>query len=575
MDIGLHPSAQVTKDTISLLTISMKTEKTKPFLYRHQIRIALAILILGFALRLFMVFATEGYSLRLEDEVRDLGRAKAWLVGDVSARYLGAEPYDAGFRTPSFINHGLHALLLSLHSSPLAPLFGMTILGTLSIWLTYLSLNVMFPSKPAYTLITTFMVAVFPFPVIFSTGIWNPNYIFPGSSIVLFGLVLWVFKEKPIGLVIASAGLVLLAQFHMIAIFLLCAFMSIWFVFRPKTSGGTLVLAAAPWVVFYGGYLLVDAIQGFANTRAFLHSGNYFMPEALKIFSNPIFTPSTEISRWISWRNFYLPTVGGGFFSKFASALGPGFGEYMRFHNQALGSFVISLVVNLLNVVFIVGSFVFVTGAGWQHMKKGRGDMVSYMRAHKAVYFVALWVLVPALFYLLSTKAHSLRYTQIMWPFLFLFQVVFFFQEEKRDGFWKVYRIFFPFVLVYGLYVTCAFGVITHKRITESQEMVPSLVNLDAVSRMADKDARDASGWAVFVPGNVDARSLHAFGIQRLNQYMDSVTRWGEKNDQEEPLPVIWYIVNEETYMPPDARKIKVGEFRNLVISRCSSEPGL
>ena len=90
MDIGFHPSAQVTKDTISLPTVSVKTEKTKPFLYRHQIRIALAILLLGFALRLFMVFATEGYSLRLEDEVRDLGRAKAWLAGDVSARYPGA-----------------------------------------------------------------------------------------------------------------------------------------------------------------------------------------------------------------------------------------------------------------------------------------------------------------------------------------------------------------------------------------------------------------------------------------------------------------------------------------------------
>ena len=511
------------------------------------------IVVLALILRLSALFLTEGYSYySLVDQVRDLGEAKSAMQGNVDALYLGTPPYDASFKTPSFLNNSIHGLIYTLVPTIYAPAVFVVLLNGLALILVYFVIESLFPGKHTYSLLSCFMLAAFPYPINYSVGIWNPHYIFPFTALALFGAVLWLIKGKKGGLVIASAGNVLLLQYHLIGVFLLPALVVLYAVFRPHLTRRHLVYALLPWLILYGGYFAVDATRDFQNTRtAFSDTGRHFEPEVLKVASNPIFVSSAEISRFLAWRNFSIGR-GDDTRSQAVKLLGEGMANYIDFHNKALGTFVLGLLVNATNLFWVVVAFIWAIKVGWAAVRTARRNRTII--GNEVYLFIALWLAVPMLAFLLTTKPHSLRYAQVMFPFTFLVQVILYLKIRRTTFFGRSYRCFFPFLLIYGLYISCAYVGYIRWQIDHAPYLLPTYTNCEQISQVIHEDAAGIGRRPVIDVRAPAAAAIHTNGVAMAARYLYRVRLAGE--------PI---LQRTATYHIPCADDVETGDGMILV----------
>jgi len=527
------------------------------------------IVVLALILRLSALMLTEGYSYySLVDQVRDLGMARLAMNGDVDALYLGTPPYDASFKTPSFLNNSIHGLLYTLVPTIYTPALFVVLLNSLALVLVYFIIEFLFPGKHTYSLLTCFMLAVFPYPVNYSVGMWNPHYIFPFTMLTLFGATLWLIKGRKGGIVVASVGNVLLLQYHLIGLFLLPAFAVLYGVFRPGVSRRHLVYALLPWLIFYGGYFAVDATRDFGNTRtAILDTGRHFEPEVLKIASNPVFVSSAEISRFLSWRNF---SVGQGDDARpqAVKLLGEGMANYIGFHDKALGTFVLALLVNAVNLFWVVVAFIWAIKRG--HAAIRAAWRKRTIKGNEAYIFIAIWLVVPILAFLVTTKPHSLRYAQIMFPFTFLVQVILYLKIGRTTFLARCYRCFFPFLLIYGFYISCAYVGYIRWQVTNAPYLLPTYTNCERISQVIYEDAARLGKRPVIDVRAPASAAIHTNGVAMAARYLNRVRLAGE------PMPD-----QTATYHVPSADDLEsrtgmtlIGQVRQFKVYRLPGQAG-
>lgn len=515
----------------------------------------------GLALRLFWMLATDGDSnAPMKDQLIELTYARQWSEGETSALYLGLAPADAGYRTPSFLINALHGTLFALWPSPYPILVLIALLNALALPVCYRILTLLWPTRPLHALMAIAMMAVLPHPVSFSIGIWNANYIVPFASLSCLGAVHWAIAGRQWGLILASVAAALLAQMHLIGVFLVPALLSVGLVLRPRTARTTLLAAALPWLFLYGGYLAIDATLGFPNTAKVRHgSGKLLEPEALRVISNAWFTPSVETSGLVTRAHFKVdlntPELGKAIWSQLAK----GAGRYAEAHDALLGTFVIAAVLGALHLVYIAASYRFVLARTLARLREL--GLRAWPLRRPAEVFVALWLLAPVLALLLTTKAHTPRYTQVAFPFLFLFQAAYYFSLSRTRWYERLFRLALPVLLVYGAYLCISYPSYVSSQTRASATLVPSFANLEKITTRLRADARSQGRRPELVDVDISATSdRRALGF--LQNYVRLTAPVGE-----ERLAAARYVITGAGASSPPGAKV-VGRVRSQVLFR-------
>ena len=492
-----------------------KVTNTSP---RTHTLLLLAIIALGFLLRLYSLIAGQGYrEFAIGDELEAFQLALELLAGVDYAWYIGQPNFSGGHAPgPFWTLFWLLTYKLGGHSLDGA-MFVMLSLNTFVIYLVY-RLAEIFVGRD-YALLTALLYATGPWPVYYSTGVWNPvPMAFFGA--ILF-LALWDVTQRDssrsIFLVCVVAAVT--PQFHMISVFYYPAILLILYLCPARLNRKWFLYGIVAGVLVYLPYLIGEMNNDWENTRAIFGAGAERSYGVVKIISTPIGMLSNQIGRWTDY----------------------GFSGYREYGDAYFGSYVVLLAINVFSLVIslvIVARFIRTL---FRSMRGSWSSPKSAYAAHPAVLYFGILLILPSLLFLLTGHNYGSRYAIVTFPLLFILPAAFlkYLDSEKAVRFFSAA---FALMVVANVYLIVSFNHHQGGLIENGDVFVPSFRKMEAarqaIRAKTDPDLFIELDPADYIQGKPEYMLL---GGLFLSEYM-SITESFITHNEQPPDSITYYI---------------------------------
>ncbi|UCB54869.1 MAG: glycosyltransferase family 39 protein, partial [Thiotrichales bacterium] len=249
---------------------------------RTHTLLLLVIIVLGFVLRLYSLYAGQGYrEFAVGDELEAFKVALELLAGVDYAWYIG-HPNFAGGHAPGPWWTLFWILVFKLGGYSFdGAMFVMLLLNTFVIYLVYRLANI-FVGRD-YALLTALLYATGPWPVYYSTGLWNPvPMAFFGA--ILF-LALWdvVQRDDSRSIFLVCLVAAVTPQFHMISVFYYPAILLILYLSPARLNRQWFIYGIIAGIALYLPYFIGEMNNDWENSRAILAGGSQMSFGVVKI----------------------------------------------------------------------------------------------------------------------------------------------------------------------------------------------------------------------------------------------------------------------------------------------------
>ena len=353
------------------------------------------VVLLGLGLRLTGLVWGQAYCYFGQgDGIEAYSVAVDYGRGEAHARYLGQPNYNAHSKLPGPLWTLFCFTGLRLGGSIEGVVLAVILLNTITIYLIFLlAERTLGPPGAKWAAL---FAATSPWAVYYSSGVYNPDVMaFLGS---LLFLALWEVTRRDRARSIFGVGFVLLLmpQFHMSGLMLIPAVVLVLLLTArrlnwPWLAGGLLAGAA-----LYGPYLVGEVAQGWPNTRGMMSGQGGYSWDGLKALTAPL-------NFLVSWAPRWTRSAA----------------EYRELGRACFGSFALFLVVNLLSglvaALLVFGAFSQIRAGlrgAWRTPRQ------AFARA-PGVLFLAILLVVPLAFAVVSGKSFHSRYCIVLLPPLF------------------------------------------------------------------------------------------------------------------------------------------------------------
>ena len=492
-----------------------KVTNTDP---RTHTILLLSIILLGFLLRLYSLYAGQGYrEFAIGDELEAFQLALELLAGVDYAWYIG-QPNFSGGHAPGPLWTLFWLLTYRLGGYSLdGAMFVMLLLNTCVIYLVYRLANIFLGRD--YALLTALLYATGPWPVYYSTGVWNP------VPMAFFGAILylslWDVTRRDNARSIFLVCLVAAAtpQFHMISVFYWPAILLILYLAPVRLNRKWFMLGIIAGMALYLPYLIGEMNNDWENTQAII---NESMPRSFgvaKIISTPIAMISNQIGRWTDY----------GFFG------------YWEYGDAYFGSYLVLLAINVFSLLIsliIFGSFIRIL-FGLRH-GSWRSLETTYAE-NPAVMFFGILLIVPSLLFLLTAHNYGSRYAIAALPLLFILPAAYLRRLDTRK-----YLFFFrsavALLVVINIYLVLSFNHHQGNLIENGDVFMPSFRKLET-ARQAIRAKTEPGMYIELDPTDYvnDQPEYMQLGGLLLSQYM-SITESFISHSEPPPQTITYYI---------------------------------
>lgn len=425
-----------------------------------------AVIFAGFLLRAYSLYAGQGYrEFAVGDELEAYLVALQLLAGEGNAWYIG-QPNFSGGHAPGPLWTLFWLTTYKLGGNTLdGAMFIILLLNTFVIYLVY-RLAAAFIGRD-YALLTALLYATGPWPVYYSTGVWNPvPMAFFGA---LLFLALWDVtrrdNSRAIFLVCAIAAIT--PQFHMISVFYYPAILLILYLGPAKLNKKWFVIGVIAGIAAYLPYFIGEMNSDWENTRAILGESLPISPGVAKIISTPIGAISNQIGRWTDY----------------------GFSGYREYGDQYFGSYIVLLIINIFSLIIslvILASFVRTL------YRTLRGHWMSPKTAfskHPAVVFFGILLVLPSLLFMLTGHNYGSRYSIIAYPLLFILPAAFL-KNLRSERSIRLFRSAIATLVVINIYLIISFNHHQGDLIENADAFIPSFRKMES-ARQVIRDKTD------------------------------------------------------------------------------------
>ncbi len=358
------------------------------------------IIVGGFLLRYACLLWGQGYrESAITDELEAYRVARGFLAGEREAMYI-AQPNFPQAHTghlPGPLMTLFWAVLLRLGGGPETVMIMLLVLDTMVIGIVYALGKRMLGGAQA--LWAALFYATAPWPVYYSIGCWNPQYLAPLGA--LLALTLWNVMTRPASRQIFWVCLLwaMMPQFHAFGVFLTPSIVLLLGIRWREINRTWLVLGMLACMALYTPYIIGEAGNHWDNTRRILSGGK-------DAFTFGSFKSLTLLVVCLS--------------NLFNSPLSYHFNDYREFGRAAFGSFWVLAGFNLLSLtlalLFIGNLLVELFRTMLGHWLRPRE---AFERA-PAIVFLGIFILVPLLIFLVTGRNFSSRYLVVLMPLLSL-----------------------------------------------------------------------------------------------------------------------------------------------------------
>ncbi len=360
----------------------------------------LLILAAGFLLRYAGFVWGQGYrDSAITDELDAYRTGVQLLAGDREALYI-AQPNFPRMGTghlPGPLLALFWAMPLRFGGGPETVMLLLIALDTLVIYVVYVLARRILGATPA--LWAALFYATAPWPVYYSIGCWNPQFLAPLGA--LLALALWDVVARPASRKIFWVCLLLamMPQFHAFGLFLGPSILLLLWFRRREINKTWLALGLLGCLALYTPYIVGETGTHWDNTRRMLGGGTEpFTFGCLKSLT-------------------LLPVCLSNLFN---SVFSYSFKEYRDFGGSEFGSF---WVLGLFNLLSLGLALVFVGNLLMEFARAMRGHWLRPQQAFDrspAVVFITVMALLPLLVFLLTGRNFSSRYLILLLPLLSL-----------------------------------------------------------------------------------------------------------------------------------------------------------
>jgi len=478
----------------------------------------IAVIALGFLLRAYSLYAGQGYrEFAVGDELEAYKVALELLAGVDYAWYIG-QPTFSGGHAPGPLWTLLWVFTYKLGGYSVdGAMFIMLLLNTYVIYLVYKLANI-FVGRD-YALLTALLYATGPWPVYYSTGVWNPvPMAFFGA--ILF-LALWDVTQRDNSRSIFLVCLVaaVTPQFHMISVFYYPAILLILYLSPAKLNRKWFIAGVIAGISVYLPYFIGEMNNDWENTRAIFGESMPMSFGVAKIISTPIGVISNQIGRWTDY----------------------GFSGYREFGNAYFGSYLVLLAINIISLLIsliIVGSFLRILiralHRNWQSPK-------SAFANHPAVMFFGILLTLPSLLFLLTGHNYGSRYTIVAFPLLFILPAAFL-KYLNTEKYIRLFRSAISLMVVINIYLIISFNYHQGDLIDNGNFFVPSFRKME----IARKEIRKHTDPELFIELDPteyiqDKPEYMLLGGVFLSDYM-AITESFISHSEQPSGSVIYYI---------------------------------
>lgn len=485
---------------------------------RTHTLLLLAIIALGFFLRLYSLYAGQGYrEFAVGDELEAFQLALELLAGVDYAWYIGQPNFSGGHAPgPVWTLFWLLAYKLGGYSLDGA-MFVMLSLNTFVIYLVYRLANIFLGRD--YALLTALLYATGPWPVYYSTGVWNPvPMAFFGA--ILF-LALWdvTQRDNARSIFLVTVVAAVTPQFHMISVFYYPAILLILYLGPAKLNKKWFIYGIITGILVYLPYFIGEMNNDWENTRAIFGDSMERSYGVVKIISTPIGMISNQIGRWTDY----------------------GFSGYREYGDAYFGSYIVLLVINVFSVLIsliIIARFIHTL------FRSMRGNWLLPKTAyakHPAILFFGILLILPSLLFLLTGHNYGSRYTIVAFPLLFILPAAFlkYLDTEKYILF---FRSAIALLVVINVYLIVSFNHHQGELIDEGDVFVPSFRKMEA-TRQAIRSKTDMALFIELDPTDYieDKPEYMLLGGLFLSEYI-AITESFITHDEQPPGSITYYI---------------------------------
>ncbi len=478
----------------------------------------LAIIALGFFLRLYSLYAGQGYrEFAVGDELEAFQLALELLAGVDYAWYIGQPNFSGGHAPgPLWTLFWLLAYKLGGYSLDGA-MFIMLSLNTFVIYLVYRLADI-FVGRD-FALLTALLYATGPWPVYYSTGVWNPvPMAFFGA--ILF-LALWdvTRRDNARSIFLVCMVAAVTPQFHMIGVFYYPAILLLLYLSPAKLNKKWFIFGVITGVLVYLPYLIGEMNNDWENTRAIFGGSVERSYGVVKILSTPVGMISNQIGRWTDY----------------------GFSGYREYGNAYFGSYLVLLVINVFSLLI---SLIVIVSFIRKLYHSMRGNWLSPKNAyanHPAVLYFGILLILPSLLFLLTGHNYGSRYSIVAFPLLFIMPAAFL---KYLDT--KKYIIFFrsaiAAMVVINIYLIVSFNHHQGDLIDNGDVFVPSVRKMEA-ARRAIRAETDPGLFIELDPADYvkEKPEYMLLGGLFLSEYM-SITESFITHSEQPPGSITYYI---------------------------------
>ena len=421
---------------------------------RHRLFLFI-IIALGFSLRLHGLVVGEGFrEFSIKDEVTAYQFALAFLAGETQTWYLG-QPAFMGSLAPGPMWTLFWVFLYKLGAgTPDGAMFWMLTVNTFVIYLVYRFSRTLLGRD--YALLTALLYATGAWPMFYSTILWNP---IPMALIgVLLFITLWQSTQNERSRSIFWVCLIsaIIPQFHMIGLFYYPAILLILYLSPVKLNIKWFVLGVIAGFCVYLPYLIGDMLNNWQNTSEMFGKSIPGSFGVGKIIITPIGVLSNQVARWTGY----------------------GFENYREFGDIYFGSYIILVAINVVSIVI---SLIFVVNVLHKSFSVLRGNWFSPRQVYAeypAYLFIAIFLVIPPLLFLLTRHNYGSRYTIIIFPLLFMLPALFL-HTLKNVKIKNAVRLILSFMILFNCYLYLVFNLHISKRIEVAEYYVPSFRKME------------------------------------------------------------------------------------------------
>jgi hypothetical protein len=504
----------------------------------------LLILAAGFLLRYAGFAWGQGYrDSAITDELDAYRAGLRLLAGERDALYIAQPnfPRMGSGHLPGPLLALFWAMPLRSGGGPEAVMLLLIALDTLVIYIVYVLAKRLLGVTAG--LWAALFYATAPWPVYYSIGCWNPQFM--AALGALLALALWDVLTRPQSRQIFWVCLLLamMPQFHAFGLFLGPSIALLLWFRRREVNVRWLALGLVGCLALYTPYIVGESGTHWDNTRRVLGGGkDSFSFGCLKSLT-------------------LLPVCLSNLFN---SVFSYSFKEYEEFGRAEFGSFWVLGFFNLLSlglgVVFIGNLLLEFARAMRGHWRR---PQQAFERA-PAVVFISLQVLLPLLVFLLTGRNFSSRYMVLLLPLLSLLPAMWIMKLPSLTRARNLAITGLALTAVFNIMLGLAFYQSQARQIADGPYFIPSFRHMEQVRQelvaSAGPDRRialDTSAFPVSLQ-NKQGRGLHALAV-----YIDLCERY--RRPVNDPRAVQLFMAQAETNFV-DAGQIVVYQGNGIVL---------